>query len=509
MVVRVTHSKVSGKPQGSDPARVYGTHWDEDHVIEGLTPGVDVQPHDATLDALSGKALLGTGDIVLSSTLAGYQPLDSDLTAIAALTTTTYGRALLTLADAAALAAEVDSFFLTPTEGNAAYQPLDSDLTAIAALSTTSYGRAFLALVDAPAARTALALGTAATQNTGTSGGNVPLLNGANTWSLTQTYTLAPVFTDQSGSRTALGLGTAATQNTGTSGANLPFLNGTNTWASAQTFTTAPVFTDQSGSRTALGLGTSATQNTGTSGATVPFLNGTNTWANAQTFTTAPVFTDQSGSRTALGLGTAATQNTGTSGATVPLLNGANVHSGAVEFSTSIKLTNTSTPAFANGVGTAYVSATNGLILRGQGSTNDLTFMGSGGGTAFTLPNGTSNIAFPNAIQMAVLNNLANTVNLLVRSGTDTRLGNNNVYIADGGTVTIVPGTATPAGGSTNVRLVFGSTAGFGIYIGSGAPSVSAAQGSLYLRSDGTTTNNRAYINTNGSTTWTAITTVA
>jgi hypothetical protein len=60
--------------------------------------------------------------------------------------------------------------------------------------------------------------------------------------------------------RTNLGLGTSATVNTGTSGATIPLLNGTNTWANAQTFTTAPVFTDQSGSRSALGLGTMATQ---------------------------------------------------------------------------------------------------------------------------------------------------------------------------------------------------------------------------------------------------------
>ncbi len=69
---------------------------------------------------------------------ASYQPLDSDLTAIAALTTATYGRSLLTLANATALASEVDSFFLTPTEGNASYQPLDSDLTAIAGLSPSN-----------------------------------------------------------------------------------------------------------------------------------------------------------------------------------------------------------------------------------------------------------------------------------------------------------------------------------------------------------------------------------
>ena len=47
--------------------------------------------------------------------------------------------------------------------GDARYQPLDSDLTAIAALSTTSFGRALLELADAAAGRTALGLGTMAT----------------------------------------------------------------------------------------------------------------------------------------------------------------------------------------------------------------------------------------------------------------------------------------------------------------------------------------------------------
>jgi hypothetical protein len=43
----------------------------------------------------------------LDSLLAGYQPLDANLTAIAALTTTTFGRSLLTLADAAAARAAI------------------------------------------------------------------------------------------------------------------------------------------------------------------------------------------------------------------------------------------------------------------------------------------------------------------------------------------------------------------------------------------------------------------
>lgn len=50
----------------------------------------------------------------------------------------------------------------TFTIGSAA-QPLDSDLTAIAAVTTTSYGRALLALADAAALRTAASLGSLAT----------------------------------------------------------------------------------------------------------------------------------------------------------------------------------------------------------------------------------------------------------------------------------------------------------------------------------------------------------
>jgi len=45
----------------------------------------------------------------ITSALAGKQPLDSDLTAIAALTTTAFGRALLTAADAAALRTAADA----------------------------------------------------------------------------------------------------------------------------------------------------------------------------------------------------------------------------------------------------------------------------------------------------------------------------------------------------------------------------------------------------------------
>jgi hypothetical protein len=67
----------------------------------------------------------------------------------------------------------------------------------------------------------------------------------------------------------------------------------------------------------------------------------------------------------------------------------------------------------------------------------------------------------------------------------------------------------TTAGGSTTPALQIGTVAGFGIFFGSGAPSITAAQGSLYLNTTGSSTSTRAYINTTGSTVWTAITTAA
>jgi len=45
------------------------------------------------------------------------------------------------------------------------------------------------------------------------------------------------------------------------------------------------------------------------------------------------------------------------------------------------------------------------------------------------------------------------------------------------------------------------------VFAGSGAPTFSAKKGSLYLRTDGSSTSTRAYINTNGSTGWTNLVT--
>lgn len=70
--------------------------------------------------------------------------------------------ALDTLKELADAIGDDPNYAATVTNLIAGRQPLDTDLTAIAALATTAFGRGFLTLVDAAAARTALALGTAA-----------------------------------------------------------------------------------------------------------------------------------------------------------------------------------------------------------------------------------------------------------------------------------------------------------------------------------------------------------
>jgi hypothetical protein len=77
------------------------------------------------------------------------------------------------------------------------------------------------------------------------------------------------------------------------------------------------------------------------------------------------------------------------------------------------------------------------------------------------------------------------------------------------GQAALSTGVAVPAGGAQSAGLLLSATASFGVFFGSGAPAFNAAQGSLYLRTDGTTTNNRAYINQNGGAAWTSLTTAA
>lgn len=64
------------------------------------------------------------------------------------------------------------------------------------------------------------------------------------------------------------------------------------------------------------------------------------------------------------------------------------------------------------------------------------------------------------------------------------------------GQIEIRTDNALTAGGNANMYVGF-STSGIAIYAGSGAPTITAARGSIYMRSDGL-----PYYNTNGSTGW-------
>lgn len=88
--------------------------------------------------------------------------------------------------------------------------------------------------------------------------------------------------------------------------------------------------------------------------------------------------------------------------------------------------------------------------------------------------------------------------------------GTNNYAVdVEGGQVRFFSSKAVPAGGTTNMGIQLSSTASLGLFFGSGSPTLSAAQGSIYIRTDGSSTSTRLYINTNGTTGWTNVTTAA
>lgn len=164
-------------------------------------------------DAAAIRTLIGLGSAALSAS-GDFQPIDADLTAIAALATTAFGRSFLPLADAAA-GRTLLGLGSAALSASGDFQPIDADLTAIAALTTTAFGRSLLEGANAAAIRTLLALGTAAQSNNGdfqsadadltaiaaltTAAFGRSLLEGANAGAV----------------RTLLGLGTAALSATG------------------------------------------------------------------------------------------------------------------------------------------------------------------------------------------------------------------------------------------------------------------------------------------------------
>ncbi len=280
-------------------------------------------------------------------------------------------------------------------------------------------------------------LGTAATVNTGTSAGNVPILDGSGK---IVSAVLPATASSYKGVWNANTNSPSLSDGSGTNGdyyfvsvAGSTSLDGISSWAVGDTVVSnsTPVWqrvpssspvTSVAGRTGAIalantdisGLGTSSTVNTGTSGAVIPLLDGTNVWSGAQTFGTnvgfyaaTPVAQQSGNAVTALanyglvlsatwpttsitGLGTAATVNTGISGATIPLLNGTNVWSGAQTFGTNVGFYAT-TPVAQQSGNAVTALANYGLVLSATWPVASVT----GLGTAATVNTGSSGAVIP------------------------------------------------------------------------------------------------------------------
>lgn len=143
-------------------------------------------------------------------------------------------------------------------------------------------------------------------------------------------------------------------------------------------------------------------------------------------------------------------------------------------------------------------SATTAVAGYGEFGMNSPSFTGTG---SFSLPN----VTYVNSVTTDLVLGSSGGASVRLVSGT---VASDAATVTTSNIFTAAP-IAVPAGGSTSARLGLSSAATLGIYFGSGVPTVSAAQGSLYIRTDGSSTSTRMYINTNGATTWTNVTTAA
>jgi hypothetical protein len=162
---------------------------------------------------------------------------------------------------------------------------------------------------------------------------------------------------------------------------------------------------------------------------------------------------------------------------------GPNILAAAVEVGRAYKIINVGTTNFtllgaaSNTVGLIFVATSAGSTVAGTSGSVSRGWSVAGTGIDFT------NVLFTgNSIQAP------------------------GFSVGATGKVAVSSSTATPAGGSAAAGLTFGTT-GPNVHFGSGAPTLTAQQGSLYLRTDGSSTSTRMYVATDSVGGWTNVTT--
>lgn len=146
-----------------------------------------------------------------------------------------------------------------------------------------------------------------------------------------------------------------------------------------------------------------------------------------------------------------------------------------------------STASQATGIKIVGAAAAGGVDVTAisSGTNENLTINAKGSGTVSINGTGTGNISLGRATTV------------------------NGAFTANG-PASLAASESIAAGGGANCYASVGQGATAPrIVAGSGAPTIAAPKGSLYLRTDGSGVNDRAYINTDASTTWTALTTAA
>ncbi len=157
-----------------------------------------------------------------------------------------------------------------------------------------------------------------------------------------------------------------------------------------------------------------------------------------------------------------------------------------------------STAALTYGARTTITSPADGLLLLQNNAATDFTRLQFGGTTS----------AFPALLRTGTALQ-AQLADGSARAGFECATLGATSTISSSGLIHAYTGTAVPVGGTAGVGVRVSSATNFGVFFGSGVPTLSAAQGSLYLRSDGSSTSTRMYVNTDSATGWTAVTTAA